>query len=110
MNRPDLKQSLCSRFCSYYNSSKSEPIACRAFLLLERFFKNGRKFNFDMPICELNGNGREFISVICVDCQFYENDCDFIRHAGKAKPCGGYVFIEASIAAGAITLDDIKSN
>lgn len=107
---PDLKQSLCLKFCSYYNSSKSEPIACRAFLLVERLFKDGRKIDFDIPISGLNGNGREFISVICVSCPFYENDCDFIRHAGNAKPCGGYIFVKESVNAGVITLDDIRSN
>lgn len=108
MNKDNLKQNLCLKFCSYYNPSKNEPVSCRAFSLIEGLFKNRKKLNFDLAVNELTVRDRNLVSVICSKCPFYENDCDFAGYVQNAKPCGGYIFIKESVDAGIISLDDIR--
>lgn len=102
------EQRLCRRFCPYYKPSKKEPLACRGFLEVQRLVGKGRRISF-----ENRGNavGREtaeaMVGKMCVACQFYEGDCDFILKGAAASPCGGFLLLGQLVDDGTISVDDI---
>jgi hypothetical protein len=46
------------------------------------------------------------VNVLCLACDFHEQDCDFMQDRA-ARPCGGFVLLEQLLGSGVITIEDI---
>ena len=102
-----LKQKLCSKYCTYYKPGKNEALACRGHVVVERLLHEGKKLVLDCRPREFEPATVELIiKNMCTACDFYEHDCDFMQDRTK-RPCGGFVLIAQLLVAGAITIEDI---
>ena len=103
-----LEQTLCLKFCSYYKPGKNEELACRGYLVVERLSREGKSLVHE------NNSGdsspvltEQLITVLCLACDFHEQDCDFMQDRA-ARPCGGFVLLEKLLGSGVITIEDIR--
>ncbi len=114
-----LKKALCQKFCSYYKKSKKEDLACMGFLVVEKLLRKGKEFSFQKSENKHNTLLKEKLKkTVCVECPFYEKDCDFVSIslllpsvAGvmKPPPCGGFILLENLLENYLISIDDIKN-
>ena len=109
MSESNLHEILCSRFCPYYKPSKEENLACKGFMVVERFISEGNEIPFikSDKICDI-GTEKTLREHLCVSCPFYENDCDFAQHEDGASPCGGFLLLGILMEESFVTVDDIK--
>ena len=104
-----LEQTLCLKFCSYYKPGKNEELACRGYLVAERLSKEGKNL-----VLEDSGGGSSavlrdrLINVLCLACDFHEQDCDFMQDRA-APPCGGMVVLTQLLKTNQVSLEDIAS-
>jgi len=114
MDAKTLREGLCANFCGYYKPGKKEDLACGGFIAAQKLIDNGLQLSFivsrDVVSCvERDASPENALSnALCRACPFYDGDCDFILKEGKARPCGGFIFLAHLLAGGAITIDDIK--
>jgi hypothetical protein len=102
-----LEQTLCLKFCSYYKPGKNEELACRGYLVVERLSREGKSLVIENSSGELSPVLRDrLIDVLCLACDFHEQDCDFMQDRA-ARPCGGFVLLEKLLGSGVITIEDI---
>jgi len=106
-DKSPLEQTLCLKFCSYYKPGKNEALACRGYLVVERLTGEGKSLVLE------NNSGNSspvptdrLINVLCLACDFHEQDCDFMQNRA-ARPCGGFVLLEKLLGSGVITIEDI---
>jgi hypothetical protein len=110
MNEINLDERLCLNFCPYYKPSKNDELACMGFLVVETLIERGKKITFDTSEKKLNAVTEEtLMQNMCIDCPFYEDDCDFIQQKEKSLPCGGFTLLGNLLEANIIGIDDIKS-
>ncbi len=103
-----LEQALCLKFCSYYKPGKNEALACRGYLIVERLMEEGKSLVFEDRSGDVNqARTDSLVNVLCLACDFHEQDCDFMQDRA-ARPCGGFVFLEKLLGSGVITIDDIR--
>ncbi|MCK9419696.1 MAG: hypothetical protein M0R70_09985 [Nitrospirae bacterium] len=102
-----LEQTLCLKFCSYYEPGKNEELACKGYRVVERLLREGKGL-----VLESN-NGESspvladrIVKTLCIVCDFYKQDCDFMQDR-TARPCGGFVLLERLLGSGVITIEDI---
>lgn len=125
--RINLQTSLCKKFCPYYKPTKNEDLACQGFHVVEGLLRKDRKIPFHKIYRELKAETeKELISVLCADCLFYENDCDFVDNPplpplsknGKKgvrdekkhpPPCGGFILLGHLLEKNIISIDDIRN-
>ena len=109
MSEMNLHEMLCSRYCPYYKPSKKENLACKGFLVVERFISDGNEIPLlkSDKICDA-GTEKILRENLCVPCPFYENDCDFAQCENGASPCGGFLLVGILIEESVITVDNIK--
>ncbi len=104
----NLEKRLCKRFCFYYKPSKDETLACRGFLEVRRLAGKGGKFSFRMRRPSVSiGTAEALKRKMCMVCQFFKEDCDFILKGGKAYPCGGFLLLGQLVDEGAISIEDV---
>jgi hypothetical protein len=105
--KPDLKQAVCLRFCSYYKPGRNEELACRGYLVLERLAVQG------IPISRTKGEPRDragediLVRTLCMACPFHEQDCDFMENS-SLPPCGGFLLLTQLLASKDISIEDVK--
>jgi formate-dependent nitrite reductase cytochrome c552 subunit len=103
-----LEQTLCLKYCAYYKPGKNEDLACRGYTVVERILREGKTLLFDGHWCKSEPATVELIvQTMCAGCDFHERDCDFMQNR-TARPCGGFVLLEQLLAAGSITVEDIR--
>ena len=85
----DIQNALCRNFCQYYKPSKNEELACKGFLVVERFIEKGWKIPLGKPQRK-PGEATEAILVftMCARCPFYKDDCDFVAAYRKVRDTG----------------------
>ncbi len=112
----DVREKLCLNFCSYYKSSKDNKLACKGFLVIEKLIEKRKNISFEKSDKRLDAETEEkLIQSLCINCPFYENDCDFVGRGesrGKVKrppPCGGFILLGHLLEEKIITIDDIKN-
>ena len=100
---------LCSRYCPYYKPSKKENLACKGFLVVERFLSDGNQIPFLKSDKICTAGAEEILREhLCPSCPFYESDCDFAQYEDGASPCGGFLLLAILIEESVVTSDTIK--
>ncbi len=107
MERINLKEKLCLKFCSYYKPSKDDKLACLGYIILEEFLQKGDKIVFKDYRTDIDRNTEIVLrDHMCIQCPFFKEDCDFIQN-NKSLPCGGFIFLGHLLDEGFITIDNI---
>jgi len=110
MSKTTLAQHLCLNFCPYYKPSKKEDLACTGYVVVERLIEKGRVIPFRRSDKALDAMTEEtLVKDMCINCPFYESDCNFIQQKGKSLPCGGFTLLGHLLEANVITVDDIRA-
>ena len=105
--KPDLKQAVCLRLCSYYKPGRNEELACRGYLVLERLALQGVSMR-GAKAEPRDRNGEELlVSTLCMACPFHEHDCDFMENK-TLPPCGGFLLLAQLLALKDISIVDVK--
>jgi hypothetical protein len=104
---PFCRQTLCLKFCPYFKPGKNEELACRSVLVVEQLVRSGKAGVFDDLNVELDLSTAEtIIQKICMYCDFFEKDCDFMQDRA-APPCGGMVLLTQLLKTNRVTVEDI---
>jgi hypothetical protein len=104
---PSLGQTLCLKYCSYYKPGKNEELACRCFLVVEQLMQSGKaSVSASFKKRHDRSTAETVIQKICVKCDFYEKDCDFMLDRA-APPCGGMVVLTQLLQSAQIPLNDL---
>jgi len=104
-----FSQTLCLRFCAYYKPEKKEELACRGYAVAEqimRSVKAGCLDTFKKRPDPLMVDA--VIREVCVSCDFFEKDCDFMQDR-TAPPCGGMVVLTQLLNMEQISLNDLET-
>lgn len=102
-----FRQTLCLKFCSYFKPGKNEELACRGFLVVEQLSRSGKAGVFDNLNLEIDlSTADTIIQKICTNCDFFEQDCDFMQDRA-APPCGGMVVLTQLLKTSRVSLEDI---
>ena len=108
MSEMNLRDRLCARYCPYYKPSKKEELACKGFLVVERFFSEGKEIPFIKSDKILDAGTENILKVhLCVSCPFYESECDYAQKIEGAYPCGGFSLLGILLETHVITVDNI---
>ena len=106
--KPDLKQLVCERLCSYYKPGKNEDLACRGYSVLERLVQQGIQLTGNKVEQPGSRVGDELlVRTLCLACPFHAHDCDFMENKAL-PPCGGFLLLSQLLAAKGISIDDVK--
>jgi hypothetical protein len=104
---PPFGQTLCLKFCAYYKPDKNEELACRCYLVAEQFIQAGTAGDLDTLRKKPDlSTADTVIREVCVSCDFFEKDCDFMQDR-EAPPCGGMVVLTQLLKTDRISLDDL---
>jgi hypothetical protein len=104
-----FRQTLCLKYCAYFKPDKNEEFACRGFLVVEQLMRSGKASIPDTFTKEPDRSTAErIIQKICVNCDFFEQDCDFMQDRA-APPCGGMVVLTQLLKTHQVSLEDIAS-
>jgi hypothetical protein len=108
---PLLGQTLCLKFCAYYKPGKNEELECRGYGVVNQLLQSGKAGILDIFGKEPDLSTAEtIIQKVCVNCDFYANDCDFMQDR-SAPPCGGMVLLTQLLKRNRISLEDlVKAN
>lgn len=94
MKKKDYTGLICKGFCKYYKAGREE-ISCGTYDFLVRNVAAGelRSLIRDVnPLPDLSCD-REIRALVCKQCDFMVDGCDF-RQVATAPPCGGYTILE----------------
>jgi len=104
---PSLIQTLCLKYCSYYKPGKNEELKCRCSLIVEQLMQSGRTI---VPAAFKKEHDRSTVETviqeICVECDFRDQDCDFMLDR-SAPPCGGMVVLTQLLRSERVSLNDL---
>jgi hypothetical protein len=108
---PPLGQTLCLKFCAYYKPGKNEELECRGYTVVKQLMRSGKAGVLDTFEKEHDRSTSEIIvQEICMNCDFHENDCDFMQDRAT-PPCGGFVLLTQLLKRNLISHEDIvKAN
>jgi hypothetical protein len=102
-----FRQTLCLKYCAYFKPGKNEELACRGYLVVEQLIRSGKARIPDAFTKEPDRSTAEtVIQKICVNCDFFEKDCDFMQDRA-APPCGGMVVLTQLLKTNRASLEDI---
>jgi len=103
-----LDKTLCSVYCSYYKPNQKEELFCRGYAVVERIARSGRSIQLaGSGPAPVPGSRHTLVKKLCSDCDFHEQDCDFMQNR-EARPCGGFLLLEQLLAVGMIDLEDVS--
>lgn len=102
----DLSEIVCGR-CTYYKPTKSEALACGAYLLLDQLTRSRglpphRGFRIVPP-----GLALPLSLILCPACGYFREDCDYAAQVEGAPPCGGFITVASLLAQGDLLIDDL---
>lgn len=115
MAKSDIKDFVCKPFCSFYREGAKEELICNGARLLEILMKRGMLS--PETIAEVTsvlfcarGENSALDDVVCRECPFRDNDCDFRSENPplNAEPCGGYILMALLAAKGVISMENLK--
>jgi hypothetical protein len=90
-----MEQAICRKFCSFYKpGSKGNP-KCGSFAFLARNLTDAemRQAAGAAPVDFSFSEDRVIKDMVCVNCDFLVDGCDYRDGLGKT-PCGGYAVVE----------------
>jgi hypothetical protein len=104
-----FRQTLCLKYCAYYKPGRNEELACRGFLVVEQLMRSVEAGVYDNLNVEIDRSTADtIIQKICMDCDFYEKDCDFMQDRA-APPCGGMVILTQLLKANRVSFEEIAA-
>lgn len=101
-------ETVCLRFCSYHKPGKKEQLACRGYVVIEGLL--ARRVPVDFVRRTVAGDAAVIGAVarrLCPACAFRTDGCDFAVD-GKARPCGGLLFLAQQLGEGIIAVEDLE--
>lgn len=117
MDRRQLAETVCARYCAFFKPGKDETEACRGLLVIGEL--SGAWQN--LASCEGNGIKRreteEYLcAVLCAHCAFSPDGCDFAAwKRGElapdregAIPCGGFLFLGSCLEQGTLDIQALN--
>lgn len=109
MSKINLREKLCLHLCPHYKPSKKEELACKGYLIVERFVEEGREIPFVKSDKLIDAvTERMLRQHLCSTCSFYESDCDFAQQQEGAFPCGGFLLLGKLIEEHILSIDNMK--
>jgi hypothetical protein len=115
MPKKELQYYLCLRFCPFYKPDSKEALLCRGAWLVERLIQEKRLDPVDFQGLERGvpifpGSERDLETLVCKNCSFQEDDCDFqsIPPPANASPCGGLLLLKQLLDTRKIALGDLS--
>lgn len=107
MEKVNLKEKVCSQFCSYYKPARMDDLACLGYTILEKFLQKGDEIIFKKYETTINEITVKLLrDNMCIHCPFFNEDCDFIQRK-DCLPCGGFILLGHLLGEGLITIDNI---
>jgi len=90
-----MEQAICKKFCSFYKADKKEDLKCGTFAFLSRNLTELeiRRAAKAAPVEFSFSEDRAIKDMVCKDCDFLVDGCDYREGVGK-MPCGGYAVVE----------------
>lgn len=94
MKNGEYTHAICRGFCRFYKEGKEE-LACGTYRFLVRNLTAGeiRSRARHIPSQANYSSDEEIRELICAECDFLVDGCDF-REGFGAQPCGGYAIVE----------------
>lgn len=118
MNKEELLELLCARYCVFYKPGKDEELACKGFYILEKLLEEQKEVPAKAKKIELSMKTEDdLFRVICRCCPFFGQDCDFAawkrgesgnEARAAVNPCGGFLCLGYCIDCGTIDIQDIN--
>ena len=105
----ELREQLCTRFCSFYKPSRDAELSCGGYLAIQRLQAAKR---LDLASCRKtysSDTGERIAAILCIACPFCQDDCDFAQRVTGASPCGGFIVAASLMEQGVISIDDLLS-
>lgn len=104
-----LREHVCRPYCAYYKPGKNEELLCRGAEVALSMAGESECLS-ERPATvqpESPAVMPEVVRELCGCCGFREHDCDFAQEP-TAQPCGGFRYIVALLASGAVTIERIR--
>ncbi len=104
-----LRYTLCRTFCSYYKPEKKEELTCRGYEAVAWLLNRGATPDFIRKDDRSSPASDAMVSEhLCPECPFSGDDCDYAAKTEGSLPCGGFLLLSQNLAAGTISIDDIR--